>query len=152
MVLPVARYRTNQKLDLSGILFIELDNLEVLEGLDTNSIDCVYMDPPFKNNGEIYQGSGSDTEIKWRDLWTWDDVHDIWWDGIKSKYKAVAACVESIRQTDPKQGAYAASMAARLLELKRVVKPNGVIVIHCDPDISTSGRIFALLPSDRTAS
>ena len=57
------------------------DNLEVLRGLNSESVDLVYADPPFKSNKNYAAPVGGDkTMAEFKDTWTLDDI-DLSWHG-----------------------------------------------------------------------
>ena len=129
--------------DLSRALFCGIDNLDVMCGMNSGSVDLIITDPPFKNNGEIYQGSGSAAEAKWIDYWTPDDVHGQWLKSIQEDRKKVHTVVEAVREAvSPMMFAYIAAMAARLLECHRNLRVTGSIYVHCDPDNSPYWRML----------
>jgi site-specific DNA-methyltransferase (adenine-specific) len=53
------------------------DNLFVLNGLNSESVDLIYLDPPF-NSKRIYSAPvGSKAAgSSFKDMWTWQDVDD----------------------------------------------------------------------------
>jgi len=79
------------------------DNLEVLRTLPSNSIDLIYIDPPFF--------SGRQYNVIWGDTNEVRTFYDIWEGGIDS---------------------YLIWLNARLWEMRRVLKPTGSIYVHCD--------------------
>ncbi len=79
------------------------DNLEVLRTLPTNSIDLIYIDPPFF--------SGRQYNVIWGDTNEVRTFYDIWEGGIDS---------------------YIIWLNARLWEIRRVLKKTGSIYVHCD--------------------
>ncbi|WHZ18016.1 MAG: Type III restriction-modification system methylation subunit [Rhodanobacteraceae bacterium] len=79
------------------------DNLYVLRGLPSESIDLIYIDPPFFSNRTYTQIWGDDNEVR--------SFGDIFQDGMFS---------------------YLAWLNARLWEMKRVLKSTGSIYVHCD--------------------
>lgn len=116
------------------------DNLAVLKGIDSASVDLVYLDPPF-NSKETYNVlykspvGGDAQERAFDDTWSWED----------GASKALAALsVEDIDTFNVLESlqrflgtsdvmAYLAMMAVRLVELKRVLKQDGSMYLHCDP-------------------
>ena len=74
------------------------------------------------------------------DIWTWEDVHEEWMDAMERDYPQIHALIEALRGTlDAGRRARAASlpaylafMAARLVEMHRVLKPTGSLLLHCD--------------------
>lgn len=79
------------------------DNLEVLRTLPSESIDLIYIDPPFF--------SGRNYNVIWGDSNEVRSFFDIWEGGIDS---------------------YLVWLNARLWEMKRVLKKTGSIYVHCD--------------------
>jgi len=53
------------------------DNLEVLHGLNSESVDLIYLDPPF-NSKRLYSAPiGSKAAgAAFKDTWTWSDVDE----------------------------------------------------------------------------
>ena len=125
-------------------LFYGIDNLAVLQGMNTGTVDLIIMDPPFKNNGETYQGSGDSSAAAFHDYWTWrNDVHESWWEGIKGNWRGIHAVIDAVRHAvDSGTAAFTAAMAARLMECHRLLKPTGSIYVHCDPDNSPYFRLL----------
>ena len=79
------------------------DNLYVLRQLPNESIDLIYIDPPFFSNRNYVQTWGDDNEVR--------SFDDIFQDGMYS---------------------YLAWLNARLWEMKRVLRETGSIYVHCD--------------------
>src|SRR3990170_8800771 len=79
------------------------DNLEVLRTVHTETIDLIYIDPPFF--------SGRNYNVIWGDSNEVRSFYDIWEGGIDS---------------------YIIWLNARLWEMRRVLKKSGSIYVHCD--------------------
>lgn len=79
------------------------DNLEVLRTLPSESVDLIYIDPPFF--------SGRNYNVIWGDTNEVRSFFDIWEGGIDS---------------------YLVWLNARLWEMKRILKKTGSIYVHCD--------------------
>ena len=57
----------------------EGDNLHILRGLDSETIDLIYLDPPFNSNKTYEAPIGSDAAgAAFRDSWTLDDLDNAW--------------------------------------------------------------------------
>lgn len=122
------------------------DNLDVLgQHIKDESVDLVYLDPPFNSNASYnvlfgeQDGTRAAAQITaFEDTWRWD-----------------AAAAKAFKQTIHQGGgpadalsafmvllgpsdmlAYLSMMAPRLIELRRVLKPTGSIYLHCDPTAS----------------
>lgn len=124
------------------------DNLDVLrESIQTESVDLVYLDPPFNSNRSynvlFQQRSGGDSQAQieaFDDTWTWSheaeqQYHELVHGGAPAK---VADAIEAMRKLvgDNDVLAYLVMMTPRLVELHRALKPTGSLYLHCDPTAS----------------
>ncbi|MFO1324178.1 MAG: DNA methyltransferase [Burkholderiales bacterium] len=131
---------------MSNALFFG-DNLEVLrESLKDESVDLVYLDPPFNSNAtynvlfKTPKGHESDAQIEaFDDTWHWG-VHAeaAFADIMQGPNTDVAEVIRALRTVlgENDMMAYLTMMAIRLLELHRVLKPSGSLYLHCDPTAS----------------
>ena len=123
------------------------DNLTVLKNtMDDESVDLVYLDPPF-NSQATYNllfrstaGEKSRARIEaFEDTWHWGDEAELAFDGVISSGNSAAAEMLRAMRSFLKESdvmAYLCMMAVRLLELHRVLRPTGCIYLHCDPTAS----------------
>lgn len=123
------------------------DNLKILqEYIPTESVDLIYLDPPFNSNRSynvlFKDESGRDSEAQltaFEDTWHWDMAAASVYEKIVTSAPAnVATMIGALREfigTNPMM-AYLVMMTARLLELHRVLKPTGSLYLHCDPTSS----------------
>jgi hypothetical protein len=79
------------------------DNLEILKGMDADSVDLIYLDPPFFSNRNY--------EVIWGDAGEVRSFQDRWAGGIDH---------------------YIAWLKERVVEMHRILKPTGSIFLHCD--------------------
>lgn len=79
------------------------DNLQILRTLPSESIDLIYIDPPFF--------SGEEYNVVWGDANEVRTFNDIWDGGLDT---------------------YLIWLNARLWEMRRVLKSTGSIYVHCD--------------------
>ena len=110
------------------------DNLPVMRGMNDACIDLIYVDPPFNSNRNYEAPIGSKTAgAAFKDAWTLNDV-DVHEHGeLAERSPAAYAVIEAARQAHGKgMQAYLIFMAVRLLEMRRVLKPDGSIYLHCD--------------------
>jgi len=123
------------------------DNLEILRKyIPDNSIDLVYLDPPFNSKKDyniLFKENGgveSEAQIKaFTDTWHWTQAaentyHDIVTNGPLKVGQLIGALHDSIGRNDVM--AYLVMMTARLIELHRVLKPTGSLYLHCDSTAS----------------
>ena len=115
------------------------DNLAVLRGMNSESVDLIATDPPFKKGRDFHATPDSlAAGAKFQDRWSWErDVHQDWADQITDDYPKLMEAIESARYAHSDgMGAFMCFMAVRLLEMRRVLKPTGSIYLHCDPTAS----------------
>ncbi|WP_424947511.1 DNA methyltransferase [Candidatus Spongiihabitans sp.] len=114
------------------------DNLYVLNGMNSDCIDLIYLDPPF-NSKRLYKapmGSKS-AGAAFYDMWTWQDVDAALMSRLTDEHPHLVDYITSIEKSHSKaMMAYIAYMAQRLFEMQRVLKPTGSIYLHCDPTAS----------------
>lgn len=124
------------------------DNLPILRNRDyfpSESIDLVYLDPPFKSNEDYNvlfseaDGTRSAAQIEaFTDSWRWDvSARQTFDETVESGGRtgeALGALRALVGETD--MLAYLSMMAPRLVELRRVLKTTGSLYLHCDPTAS----------------
>ena len=125
------------------------DNLDVLrKGIPDQSVDLIYLDPPFNSNASYNvlfrapSGRQSQAQIEaFEDTWHWtaDNGAELAFDEVMHGGNAEAAnMLKAIRSFlgENDMMAYLTMMTVRLLELHRVLKPTGSLYLHCDPTAS----------------
>lgn len=91
------------------------DNLEVLRKIDSESIDLIYLDPPFFSNRNY--------EVIWGDTGEIRSFQDRFSGGIDH---------------------YIAWLKERVQEMHRILKPTGSILLHCDWHANAEIKVFIL--------
>ncbi len=129
----------------SGSLFYG-DNLDVMRRyLEDESVDLVYLDPPFNSNADYNvlfaepDGSRSASQKKaFEDTWRWDREAVAAYEEIVEGGGEVSSAMKAFRTIIPDSNmlAYLAMMAPRLVELQRVLRKSGSLYLHCDPTAS----------------
>jgi site-specific DNA-methyltransferase (adenine-specific) len=122
------------------------DNLDVLRRyVADESVDLVYLDPPFKSNQDYnvlfaeHGGTKAAAQIKaFEDTWRWDQASAKAFEETVEGGGAVSLAMQAFRTFlgTSDMLAYLAMMAPRLVELHRVLKPSGSIYLHCDATAS----------------
>jgi site-specific DNA-methyltransferase (adenine-specific) len=84
------------------------DNLEILKAIESESVDLIYLDPPFFSNRNY--------EVIWGDAGEVRSFQDRWAGGIDH---------------------YIAWLKERVAEMHRILKPTGSIFLHCDYHANT---------------
>jgi len=123
------------------------DNLDIMrEHLKDNSVDLIYLDPPFnsKRAYNVYmvspKGEQSDAQITaFDDTWHWgEQAEEEYMALLRQPNTNVSEMIISMRRflKESDMMAYLVMMASRLLEMHRVLKDTGSIYLHCDPTAS----------------
>ena len=122
------------------------DNLEVLRGMDSATVDLVYLDPPFNSNRNYAAPVGSKAAgAAFKDTWSMNDTKEEWHGLIAEDHPKLYGVIEGVYAAGGRGGksdkAYLIYMAMRLLELRRILKPTGSIYYHCDTTMSHSIKL-----------
>jgi site-specific DNA-methyltransferase (adenine-specific) len=129
--------------DFTNTLYTN-DNLYILNGLNSNLVDLIYLDPPF-NSKRIYSapiGSKS-AGTSFKDMWTWQDVNEAYLETLAENYPALTKFIAATGKVHSKaMMAYLTYMAQRIIEMHRVLKDTGSLYLHCDP---TAGHYLKIL-------
>ena len=123
------------------------DNLPILrDHIADESIDLVYLDPPFNSNRSynvlFKEESGKDSESQitaFDDTWHWgEQAEEQYSELVTVTGGNVGQMISALRGAigENQMMAYLVMMTARLIELHRVLKPTGSLYLHCDPTAS----------------
>ncbi|MBN1830259.1 MAG: restriction endonuclease [Deltaproteobacteria bacterium] len=122
------------------------DNLDILRRyVKDETIDLVYLDPPFNSNATYNvlfaekNGSKAASQIQaFTDTWTWTQESESVYADIVMAGGKVSDCLQAFRTFlgECDMLAYLVMMAPRLVELRRVMKETASIYLHCDPTAS----------------
>ena len=110
------------------------DNLDILRGLNSQSIDLVYADPPF-NTRRVYRGQAGTAaeDTTFDDRWSRQPVDPEWPGEIADRRPGAWNAIENAGLTHGRSmRTYLTTMTIRLMELQRVLKPTGALYLHCD--------------------
>lgn len=122
------------------------DNLPIMrECLQDESVDLIYLDPPF-NSKATYNvlfseknGTQSRAQITaFEDSWHWGEESQIAYERLIRRSDKLSDLVEAFYRflgTNDMM-AYVVMMAVRLAELRGLLKPTGSLYLHCDPTAS----------------
>ena len=125
------------------------DNLDVLrERIPAESIDLIYLDPPFNSNATynvlFRERSGEESPAQitaFEDTWQWSIESERAYRDVITRGGGggkLGELLQALRQFLGRNDmmAYLTMMAQRLVELHRVLRPTGSIYLHCDPTAS----------------
>ncbi|WP_413990633.1 DNA methyltransferase [Labrys okinawensis] len=122
------------------------DNIIVLrEHIKDESVDLIYLDPPFNSNATynvLFREHGTISEAQvepFRDTWQWFEAASIAMDEVirdgNKEIRILMPALYSWLGRSPMM-AYLVMMAARLIELRAKLKNTGSLYLHCDPTAS----------------
>ena len=114
------------------------DNLPVLRGMQSESIDLIYLDPPFNSNRYYSAPIGSEAAgASFKDAWNLNDVDLAWHGEIAEGNYALYKVIEATRESHGDgMASYLMYIAVRLIEIRRLLKDTGSLYLHCDATAS----------------
>lgn len=120
------------------------DNLYVMpKHVQSETVDLVYLDPPFKSDANynlLFKSDGlAPDEAQWtafKDTWLWDHAAEAALADVQKlgniRLIGMVNALHDALGTSPMM-AYLVNMALRLQDIWRVLKPTGSLYLHCDP-------------------
>jgi len=122
------------------------DNLDVMHGMNSGTVDLIYLDPPF-NSKRMYRapiGSSADKKaaqkgkkVGFHDIWVWEKDVDIRLLAFLDSHPDLFTYIDLIgKMHGSAMKTYLTFMAQRLIGMHRILKDTGSIYLHCDPTAS----------------
>jgi site-specific DNA-methyltransferase (adenine-specific) len=114
------------------------DNLYIMNGMDSQSVDLIYLDPPF-NSKRMYSApiGTKGAKASFKDMWSWKDIDESYLETMADKYPALVSFIMGAGKTyDKSMMAYLTYMAQRIIQMHRILKDTGSIYLHCDSTAS----------------
>ena len=129
------------------------DCLTIMEEMGKDSVDLIYLDPPFNSQRDynaIYKdetGRPLPAQIEaFSDMWSMNEEreHELRTMPVLMREAGIAdesvefwrLWMNALRRTNPNLLAYLSYMTQRLLPMKSILRPTGSIYLHCDPTAS----------------
>ena len=122
------------------------DNIDVLQGINSNSIDLIYLDPPFNKNKKFTAPIGSSAEgASFKDIFRDEDLKLEWLQTIKEDNDKLFNFLNGVKLIEGEKRlkskstsnfCYLSYVAIRLIEMHRILKDTGSIYLHCDSTMS----------------
>ena len=116
------------------------DNLDILKGIDTKTIDLIYLDPPFNKKKVFTAPIGTSAEgASFKDWFTQEDLKEEWVQEIGEDWPTVYELLNAVKNIEGRTAynfCYLAYIAIRLIECHRVLKNTGSVYLHCDATMS----------------
>ena len=115
------------------------DNLGFLRAMNSKSVHLIATDPPF-NKGKDFHATPDSlaSGASFHDRWSWEkDVHEEWVESITDDWPLVMNVIQGSRNSyGDDMGAFLCYMAVRLIAMRRVLRDDGSLYLHCDPTAS----------------
>lgn len=122
------------------------DNLDILRRyVKDASVDLVYLDPPFQSGRdynvlfERHDSTKAAAQIRaFKDTWEWSaQAESAYLTAVKAGGE-LSRMMQAMRQVlgQSDMMAYLCMMAPRLVELRRILRREGSLYLHCDPTAS----------------
>ena len=111
------------------------DNLAFLRGMNSETVHLIATDPPFNKNRDFHATPDSLAKgARFSDRWSWErDVHEEWTDSIIDDWPAVWEVIIAARAAyGDDMGAFLCWLGVRLMEMHRVLRPDGSLYLHID--------------------
>ncbi|MDR0926134.1 MAG: HNH endonuclease [Ignavibacteria bacterium] len=110
------------------------DNLFILNGLNSNLVDLIYLDPPFNTNRIFSAPIGSKAAgTSFKDIWSWADVNEAYLETVDIQFPGLMDFIVGVGQIHGKaMASYLTYMAQRMIEMHRILKDTGSLYLHCD--------------------
>jgi site-specific DNA-methyltransferase (adenine-specific) len=115
------------------------DNLNILRSMTAETVDLIYLDPPYNSKRDYNVTFGSVAQSKaFTDTWSWGNDDEANLDWLEENHPSLGRLLVALGALLPKRGLYPylVNMAVRLVEMHRVLKPTGSIYLHVDPTAS----------------
>ena len=110
----------------------------MLRGINSNSIDLIYLDPPFNKGKAFHAPIGTSAEgASFHDIWSPDEVKDEWHNQVNDRFPELYKYLDAVGNIGSRSAKYyLIYMAVRLIEMRRILKDDGSLYLHCDPTVS----------------
>ena len=114
------------------------DNLVIMNGMNSESVDLIYIDPPFNSKRFYSAPIGSKAAgAAFNDIWTWQDVDSACLELMYENYPFLTRYIRCVGDIHSKaMASYLTFMAQRIFQMHRVLKSTGSFYLHCDQTAS----------------
>ncbi len=114
------------------------DNLDILEGVNSECIDLIYLDPPFNTKKTFTAPIDSSAEgAAFSDIFREEDIKNEWVETIRYENTELFEYLKGVKTfSNTYNYCYLVYIAIRLIECQRILKNTGSIYLHCDLTMS----------------
>ena len=109
-----------------------------MRGMEDESVDLIYLDPPFNSKHNYAAPIGSKAAgAEFKDIWTLSDIDVSWWGEIADQNEPLYSIIGTAGKIGGKSTmSYLIYMSIRILEMHRILKSTGSFYLHCDTTMS----------------
>ena len=119
------------------------DNLNIMNRMDSETVDLIYLDPPF-NSKRNYKGD-DDTDAegqKFFDTWKIEETELDSLRSLEFRHPKIFSIIEMAREVhSDAMYSYLIFMAIRIIQMHRIMRPNGSLYLHCDDNSNSYLRL-----------
>jgi site-specific DNA-methyltransferase (adenine-specific) len=121
------------------------DNLDWLSKIPRESVDLIYLEPPFNSKATynlLYKSpDGSAAQSHYQafvDSWQWSEAANHAFARVVASHTPASEILVALKNYmhESDMMAYLAMMTARLIEMHTLLKDTGSLFLHCDPTAS----------------
>lgn len=117
--------------------YTNVTTLGISQGINSECIDLIYLDPPFNKNKRFTAPLGTSAEeASFKDNFKEDDLKEEWLSTINGDPELFHFLNGIKGFGKPYNFAYLAYMAIQLIECRRILKSTRSAYLHCDPTMS----------------
>ncbi len=126
-------------------LYFGDNSWHLAESINDDSIDLVYLDPPFNSQAQYNvffktpEGEAAQAQAEaFRDTWTWTIETEAQFAAIVQSGGPIVPVIGALRHylKEADLMAYLVMITTRLMHLHRALRETGTIYLHCDPTAS----------------
>ena len=101
--------------------------MEVMRGMADDSVNLIYLDPPFNSNHNYAAPTGSEAAgAEFKDTWGLSDIDLAWHGEIESEHPGLYELLKATRTIHGNSMmSYLIYMSIRVMEMKRILKNGG---------------------------
>ena len=109
-----------------------------MRGMADDSVDLIYLDPPFNSNHDYAAPTGSKAAgAEFKDTWGLSDIDLAWHGEIENQHPGLYTLLDATRKIHGNSMmSYLIYMSIRVIEMRRILKDTGGFWLHCDPTAS----------------
>ena len=126
--------------------FYTADNLTILRSIPRETVDLIYLDPPFNSGKQwkkLVNEEGKGDHASFKDTWELSDIDADDERDLGQAYPQTISLIDTLQAINGGSWkSYLVYMGVRLAEMHRILKKTGSIFYHCDPVMSHGVKLL----------